>query len=135
MPKGRWIVFKVKRRPANYEDPPEVLARQFFYLERWKAQGKLINVPRIAWALAAARRWWEHPEYRSSERGAWMKEQWRQKQRSKGGKLRAQMPGYKEDCDKARASALRAIREKTARKRNPLALPEKPKKAGRRLAL
>jgi hypothetical protein len=132
MAKGKWIKFEPKKRPADYEDPPEVLARQFYYLEKWKAEGKVINQPRIAWALARARRWWENARFNTSEWGWYMR---RKKSTRRAGLARAKMPDWKAHCDANRAKAHRLRRDKSAAKVNPLAIPEKPKKVGRRLSL
>lgn len=60
------ILFADKRkrvkRPDDYVDPPEVFALQKKYYERWIAKGKPPSQHLMAFALACARRVWEHPE-------------------------------------------------------------------------
>ena len=43
------------KRPLDYIDPPRVIARQQRILDRWKAEGRVINQPRLAISLAIAR--------------------------------------------------------------------------------
>lgn len=50
------------KRADDYVDPPEVLALQKKYYDRWVAKGKPPSQHMMAFALACARRVWEHPE-------------------------------------------------------------------------
>ena len=54
---------------------------------------------------------------------------------TRGGAARAKMPDFPAHAAANLAKAHRMQRDKSAAKVNPLAIPEKPKKVGRRLAL
>lgn len=130
-----WQEWKPRPKPPDYVDPPEVLERQQLYLNRWKAQGKIINQPRIAWSLACARHWYNHQERCTPEWGIEMQRLRIRKWRVKGGRTRVAMPDWKEHCDRNREKAHRLNRDRNARRRNPLAIPTQPKKVGRRLPI
>jgi hypothetical protein len=66
----RLIKPAAKERPDDYRDPPSVVARQQRILARWKAEGRVINQPRMAISLAIARQGEKHKG--DSKWGDWM---------------------------------------------------------------
>jgi hypothetical protein len=116
---------RISRRAADYVDPPSVVARQQRILARWKAEGRIINQPRLAISLAIARQ--GEKNVGDSRWGFIMYS-------TRGGKTRARIEPSMAAISK-KAHQVLALRQQFAKPRaqlaqaqlvNPYALPEKP---------
>lgn len=124
--------YRVKR-PPDYVDPPEVLALQKKYYERWIAKGKSPSQHLMAFALACARRVHEHPEMSNR---AWVL---RMRNIYVSRNAHRDYPEmYAEIVEKMHAGSRRAVARrrlaKDRRERTPFAFDES-KKAGKDLPL
>ena len=122
----RLIKPKAKERPVDYRDPPHVVARQQRILARWKAEGRIINQPRVALSLAIARQSERH--LGDSAWGRWMLCHYEALCRNRLMKSLGYYNLKRAHAARARNRELRKSKvQPAALAANPYALPEKPR--------
>ena len=126
LPNDRKTRARMPKRSDDYRDPPRVVARRERILARWKAEGRVINQPRLALSLAIAR---QAEKYLGDTKWG------RRTNGIRAARLRRDGNAHWGKIANKKAQAAKALKRKYAQPRaelaeaqqvNPYALPEKP---------